>query len=297
MDKNQKAIKAANERWHPTIPRATHSGILIIGETELACDVLNDGRRILRQKTFLNAMGRGKIGGKERKGGELSNLPVFLQANNLKPYLEPYFLKGGNSLITYKGINGQKLTGYDAKVLPEACKVYASAEDDDVLHDTQFKIAKVCRTMIYGLASVGIIALVDDATDYVEQRNRNELQKILEKYIAEELRVWTKKFPNEFFKQVYRIHGWDYDKISNLHPSCTGGFINKYIYEKLPPGVIEELKRKNPTDETGKRKFRHHQFLSEDIGDDNLKKQITQVVTLMKVSSNLNEFKELISKL
>ena len=38
---------AANERWHPKTPRATHSGVLIIGDVELACDVLQDGRVVV----------------------------------------------------------------------------------------------------------------------------------------------------------------------------------------------------------------------------------------------------------
>jgi hypothetical protein len=296
MTPKERAKLAADERWHPKTPKATHSGVLIIGTTELACDVLEDGRRILRQRTFLNAMERGKIGGEDRKRAETINLPIFLTANNLTPYLEPNFT-GRGELILYKGVNGQKLKGYDATILPEVCKVYSKAEDDGVLKGNQLKIAKVCRGMLYGLATVGIIALVDDATGYVEQRNRNELEKILEKYIAEELRAWTKKFPNEFFKQVYRIHGWEYDKITNLHPRCTGKFINKFVYEKLPPGILEALKSKNPQDENGRRKFTHHRFLTEDIGDDNLRKQITQVITLMKVSDNLDEFKEYINKI
>lgn len=296
IDNISRAQLGAKERWHPTTPKATHSGILVIGETELACDVLEDGRRILRQKTFVKAMGKANLGKYDHEKGKQLNLPVFLTANNLTPYLKDDFCKRGE-VIEYKGVNGQRLKGYDATILPEVCKIYSQADDDKILQPSQVKIARVCRIMLYGLASVGIIALVDDATGYVEQRNRDELQKILENYISEELRKWTKRFPNEFFKQAYKIHGWDYSSFQKNHPQCLGNFINKYVYEQLPPGVIEELKSKNPQNENGRRKYRLHQFLTEDIGDDNLKKQITQVVTLMKVSTNLDEFKALVDKL
>jgi len=286
--------KAINERWHPSIPKATHSGILIIAGKEIACDVLEDGRRILREKTLVKAMGKGNLGGYDVERGKSLNLPAFLTANNLTPYLGEDFSKRGTPII-YKGVNGQKLSGYDATILPEACKIYAKAEDAGVLIKSQLPIAAVCRAMLYGLATVGITALVDEATGYQEIRDRTELQKILDKYISEELRSWTRKFPQEFFKQIYRVHNWDYPNIGN-HPQCIGKFINKYIYGKLPEGVLEELKRQNPANENGTRKFRHHQFLTEDIGDDNLKKQIVQVITLLKISKDIEEFKNYIER-
>ena len=294
MNRREIAIKGAQERWHPTVPKATHSGILNIAEQEIVCDVLDDGRRVLRQRTFLKTLGRGQIGGKERRGEDSSKLPVFLQANNLTPYLKQEIVEGG-APIHYKSKDGRKLIGYEAHILPEVCKVYAMAHDENKLQENQKKIANVCRSLLYSLANVGVVALIDEATGYQEVRERNELQEILKKYISEELREYTKKFPGEFFKQVYRIHGWDYPKIGN-HPQYLGKFINKYVYEKLPEGVLEELKRKNPTQINGNRKHRHHQFLSEDVGDDNLKKQLVQTITLMKVSKNVDEFKEFMEK-
>ncbi len=245
MPTREQALKANQERWNPSIPRATHSGILIIGDQEIACDVLEDGRRVLRQKTVLKAMGKGKVSGEIARRSKELKIPVFISANNLTPYLEQIIMERSCE-IHYKTKDGRKLTGYEASILPEACKVYVKALNDGVLQKQQVPIAKICQIMLYGLASVGITALVDDATGFVEQRNRNELEKILENYISEELRVWTKKFPNEFFKQIYRLHGWNYERINkNKHPQCIGNIINKHIYDRLPPGVREELEKKN----------------------------------------------------
>lgn len=295
LTKSEIARKAVNERWHPTIPKATHSGILIIAGQEMHCDVLNDGRRILRYKTISKAMGKSKPNNFDMERARTLKIPVFITSNNLTPYLGDYFQERGEQVL-YKSIDGKKLIGYEASILPEVCKVYVRADDEGVLQKQQLPVADVCRAMLYGLATVGIISLVDDATGYVEQRCRDELQKILEKYISEELRPWTKKFPNEFFKQVYRIHGWEYPNIQKNHPQYVGKIINKYVYEKLPPGVLNELKNKNPSNENGNRLYRHHQFLSSDIGDENLSKQITQVITLMKISKDVNEFKKFMEK-
>lgn len=298
MDKHERAKKGAQERWHPTTPKATHSGVLLIADQEIACDVLENGKRVLRQNTFMKAMGKSKASGPDAKRAKEANLPVFLLANNLTPYLKQDILERA-APIFYKSADGRRLIGYEATILPEACKVYVQAEHDGVFKGSiqQLKIAAVCKAMLYGLATVGITSLVDDCTGYTHVRDKTELQKILNKYISEELREWTKKFPDEFFKQVYRIHGWEYLASKQGRPQCIGNFINKYVYEKLPEGVLDELKMKNPRNENGVRKYNHHRFLTPDIGDDNLKKQLVQTITVMKLSDNLSKFKELIEKI
>lgn len=293
MDKkeiNRKEIcrKASLERWHPTIPKATHEGKINIGGQIIECDVLKDGRRILRHRAFSNAMGKSKASHEMREGSIRLKIPVFVCANNLRPYLGKEILEGG-AQIFYKSKNGRKLIGYDATMLPETCKVYVKADDDNSLLEQQKPIAAICRAMLYSLASVGIIALVDEATGFQEERAKNELQELLKVYISQELMPWTKKFPAEFFKQVYKLHGWNYPKIGKNHPQYVAKFINKYVYRRLPIGILERLNEINPPNDNGNRKHRHHQNLSEQ-GLDNLNKQIVQTITLMKISKDLNQF-------
>ena len=57
-------------------------------------------------------------------------------------------------------------------------------------------------------ARFGIIALVDSATGYQADKAREDILKILEVYIAPHLMPWTRRFPHEFFREVYRILGW-----------------------------------------------------------------------------------------
>jgi len=57
---------------------------------------------------------------------------------------------------------------------------------------------------------VGVIALVDEATGYQQDRARDELNRILEAYISKELLPWTRRFPDDFFKHTFRLHGWEY---------------------------------------------------------------------------------------
>ena len=74
-------------------------------------------------------------------------------------------------------------------------------------------------------------------------------------------------------------------------PGYVGKLTNSLIYEKLPPGVLEELKNKNPKDDKGRRKHRHHQFLTDDIGNPHIEKQLVAVTTLLKVAPKWASFK------
>lgn len=64
----------------------------------------------------------------------------------------------------------------------------------------------------------------------------------------------------------------------------------------LPPGVLEELREKNPVTPRGYRKHRHHQFLTEDIGNPHLERHIASVTTLMRASANWRNFERLFKR-
>src|SRR5215204_307774 len=77
------AKKAADERWNSDLPKATHSGELEIADVSLPCYVLENGERILSTRGIMKSLGR-TWRGRKYAGTEL---PVFLEANNLKPFL------------------------------------------------------------------------------------------------------------------------------------------------------------------------------------------------------------------
>jgi P63C domain len=68
------------------------------------------------------------------------------------------------------------------------------------------------------------------------------------------------------------------------------------VYKRLPEGVLDELKKLNPKDESGRRRKKHHQFLTDDIGNPHLEKHVVSAITLMKVSATYKGFKKLLDK-
>ena len=116
-----------------------------------------------------------------------------------------------------------------------------------------------------GLRHLGIVGLIDEATGYQRIREERALATILENFIAEELRPWTRTFPPEFYQELFRLKGWP-GPDGVKRPSVIGNYTNDIVYDRLAPGVLEELKRINPPVSPGRRRHKHHQWLTNDRG-------------------------------
>ena len=169
---------------------------------------------------------------------------------------------------TNRTAGGSLRRGFAAEAIPMVCEVYLSARDAaGVLTEPQERVAKACDLIMRGLARVGIAALVDEATGYQYARERSALAKILEAYIAKELQPWTRTFPIEFYRQIFRLNKWVFDPATMQGPRCLAQYTDNVVYKRLAPGVLKTLREKNPIIEgKGKRKHKHFQWLTGEIG-------------------------------
>ena len=285
--------KAADTRWGRTVERATHQGQIHLDDITLDCFVIEDGRRIISQASIMAALGRSTSSGRRTRN---DNMPPFVEANNLQPFITPELRENLERLEYRVGDEKQVRSGYNAEILPRICNVYLAADDHGVLTANQRPAVVAAQVLVRALALVGITALVDEATGYQETRAANELQRLLDAYVHEEFKPWIKRFPEVFFKEVYRIHGWEFFPGKTKHTPYVGHFINEYIYKPMPAGVLQRLRELNPINEQGNRARKHHQHLSEDMGVKHLERQISTVVTLMQVSDDKQEFEQLFNK-
>ena len=112
------------------------------------------------------------------------------------------------------------------------------------------------------------------------------------------MRAWQKTFPDIYYKEIFRLKGWDFT-VSGIkkRPSVVGTWTNRFIYEQLPEGVLEELKNKTPKSESGNYTARFFQSLTDDIGSPHLTLQLNSVITLLEVSDTWEEFLSRFNKL
>jgi hypothetical protein len=103
--------------------------------------------------------------------------------------------------------------------------------------------------IVRSLSKIGIIALVDEATGYEKERKRGELEQLLDSYIRKELLPWAKKFPDEFYQELFRLYRIPFEPNKTKKPSFIGKFTNTYVYDTMSQDVRKELQRITPKNE------------------------------------------------
>jgi hypothetical protein len=299
-ERQQIARKAAESRWH--LPLATHVGEIQIGDSQpLPCAVLADGRRVLSERGVGKALGKG-FGGKDFGPADdgAGRLPFFLAAKNLQPFISSELRALVTQPILYRDPRrgGKPAHGIEATVLPQVCDVWLKARDagEKVLKPSQRPIAIRADILMRGLAHTGIIALVDEATGYQEVRDRKALQEILDRFIGKELAKWVKTFPDEFYEQIFRLKHWEFNPSSSKRPMLMARLTADLVYDRLAPGVLQELREKSPKDEKGRRKNKLFQWLTADIGHPKLKELLTGLIYLGKGSKEWFQFYDMVER-
>jgi hypothetical protein len=160
--------------------------------------------------------------------------------------------------------------------------VWLKARQDNKLHKQQETKAKQAEILMRGFAHVGIIALVDEETGFQEDRDREALQAILDKFLRDNLAKWAKTFPDEFYENLFKLKGWQYRPLSVKRPSVVGHWTNDIVYARLAPGVLAKLREKTPKDHKGRRRHKFFQWLTDDYGHPALKQHLSNLIFLMK---------------
>lgn len=271
------AQKGALARWEGAQPFATHEGTLKIGNLELAVAVLDDGRRVMTSGAMLTALGRPWKGSYGR-----THLPNFVDAPNLIQFISSE-LHDVLKPVDYRSTKGQ-IRGYQVELLPLVCDVYLRARENGKLRGTQGNVARQAEILVRSLSKVGIAALVDEATGYQAVRPQDALQKYLEAIIRKELAAWVKKFPDEFYENIYKLNGWPWPGMSKNRYSVVAHFTRDLVYERMAPDLLKKLEEKTPKNDKGQRPNRMHQWLSEEIGDPLLAQHLHSLVMFQRLA-------------
>lgn len=291
---------AAKRAELAALPKASHRGEIKIGDVEIPCAVLTDGTRVISE-LGVNAT-LGSSGGKNYKLREKHThesdsgpLPLFISSKALQPFIYEAFEE--KDLMPIEYVDGDKVNrGYSAIILPRVCEVWLRAKDAGALQSSQLPKAKKAEILMRGLAHIGIVALVDEATGYQAAREKDALAKILEAFVAKELRPWIKTFPNSYYEEIFRLYKLPYPPASNRNwkPGFIGTLTNNVVYERLAPEILPELKKAASKAE---KKAKLHQWLTDDIGHPKLREHLASIVTLLKLSDTPQDFKNKVDRI
>jgi P63C domain len=286
QQRKDRAKKAAQARWsNEELPRAvcgSEDKPMRLAGVELDAYVLEDGTRLLSQAGFLSALGRNK------RAATRSGHPM-LQGAAFEQFMTPEVVQASTA-IAFRTPNGIRANGYKAELLPQVCEIYLKARDAGTLAPNQRPIAIKADILMRAFATVGIIALVDEATGYQDVRARDALADILEKFVDKELQAWVRTFPPDYYREIFRLRGLSYPDSSVSRPQYFGILTNDVVYKRLAPGVLDELKRVTPRDESGRHRQKLFQRLTSNLGYPKLREHLGSVVTMMKLSKDWPDF-------
>jgi hypothetical protein len=277
--RRQIALSAAKARWAKVndpsrLPEANTDGVLTIGDVGLDVYVLKDKRRVISKMAIARALHLKSAGGNafmrtmSRKGVR-SALPEKLAEKIENP-------------ISFKPLSGDLADGYDAETFIEICDALIQARNDKKLTSSQRFLAIQAEIIVRSAAKIGIIALIDEATGYVD-KTKDEYRRLFDQFIRREFRQWKQEFPDKFFDMIYRLYGLRRQRPDNTrHPQFFGHFIRRYVYFPIANSnglILEALDEKNPVVyDGGGRRYKLFQYLTDKIGMDAFRQHLWQVV-------------------
>ncbi len=295
------ARAGAEARWakagHKTPLRAicgAEDRPLKLGDVEIPCYVLEDETRVLAFRGLQEALGGHKSGsgGAPRLASTLERIGVKGAAHN------DLAARLNTPIRFHLPRGGPPGHGLEVTVLADICEAVLSARKAGELPARLAPLADRCEVLVRGFAKLGLIALVDEVTGYQEFRARNALSKILEAFIAKDLQKWVSTFRSDYYTELFRLWAIPFDpaKPTLKRPQYVGTLTNNIIYSRLAPGVLVELRARNPINESGGRPAKHHQHLTRDIGHPKLKEHLAAVVALMRVCKTKEEFLKMLDR-
>jgi hypothetical protein len=191
-----------------------------------------------------------------------------------------------------------KLTGLNRWILStRVAEVYLRFRDSYLRSGRKIpvryeSIIQAADVLMRALVHVGIVALVDEATRYQRDWGADALARILEAFIAKELRPWVRTFPDEFYEQLFRVRGLEFPDDTVKRPQYFGHLTNDVIYRRLAPGVLKELQATVPKTPSGRRRHAMFRRLTENIGHPRLREHLSAVITVMKLGDGYDDFIE-----
>ncbi|WP_312462875.1 P63C domain-containing protein [Comamonas sp.] len=271
------------------LPLATHGSDdhpLVLGDKNIQCYVLEDGTRVLSDRSLTAALGitRGSTVTGDSRVVSFAAQPFIVEHSKTD------VVESLRNPIKFRRRDAGRVTyGYPATILADICDAVLAARASGQLTTTsQLSIAAQCEILVRGFARVGIIALVDEVTGYEKDRAKDSLAKILEAFVAKELQAYVKTFPTDFYEQLFRLRGLRFPPDNpKFRPQYFGMLTNDIVYERLAPGLLEELKRQAAKDE---RKAHLHRRLTAEVGHPKLREHLASVVTAMKLSRDYPDF-------
>jgi hypothetical protein len=268
----------AGEATESKMPKAEWAGILSIGDTELPCYVLSDGRRVISRRGATTSL----------SGRSSGNLESYIRVGALRGYLPPDF---SEQMIEFEleGVTNRTVMGITAESFADICTAYAKAMRDGALQsERQREIAARAGIFLAAAVKVGLTALIDEATGYQYERAEDALRLKLKVFLEDEMRKWEKTFPDQLWTEFGRLTNWR-GSTNSQRPKYWGKLVMELVYDYLDPDVAHWLKENAPKPRHGQN---YHQWLSSQYGLRRLTEHLWMVIGMAAACQSMPELRQ-----
>lgn len=290
------AAKAAGARWGEKPVRATHKGNFEADfGIDVECYVLDDD-----QKTaVISQRGMGAaLGMRDTSGLALTR---FLSGVKMTGYVGAELREKLSNPLKFQwsppgvaaGVAaGVLVHGYDVTMLIDVCKAILAASAASQLVRAEH-IVRQAQVIVNASAKAGIKGLVYALAGF--DATKEQVIGAFKFYVREEAREYEKEFPDQLYKEWYRLYGCT--KPEKNKPWKFMHLTRDQVYYPLAKssGRILEL-TKAKRDESGDGRKKLHQFLSQ-IGVKALRTHLGQLLGIAQVSRTREEYEQHVAKI
>ena len=257
------------------LPKSLFQGEIIIGDIHLLCYVLNNGKRVISQRSLVYIL----------TAKHNTDLPRYFKESNLSAYFDLSHINEHTVDFIIQG-SPRKATGYEAALLIEICRAYLRARDDNAIVKRQTLIVKKANAIVRSCTQTGINDLIDKVTGYQKVNEENTIRSSLKAFIADEIQKWEKMFPSDFWSELARLENID-DVPGNRLTRC-GNYITSFVYDAVDDDFANELRSNNPYAFFSKGQ---NQWLR-NYNRNKIRKHLIRVTSVMKTCKDLADFKD-----
>jgi hypothetical protein len=174
-----------------------------------------------------------------------------------------------------------------AVLVPEGDGAIPDTLASAIIQYYAFKGSETAQNYLMAFSAIGIRSTAQKITGWTQ--GKKEYGNML----LREPRQWSKVFGDEFYDELTRLTGWEWDRQTHQRPCIFAKLTYDLVYSHLPNDIYETIKKTQK--EHGGYLHKMHQYLNEE-GLQKLKQHLELCLNILSAVSSVDDAKLLVNQ-